>query len=184
MKLLPLLLLSLAAIVVPARAADLQNPATASILDIFHVLCDHQIVFVEGSRAQLIDPKHGAIIDTANGYIDVSGDGAQMHYTLALFRKPDRSPIVALTAIYDIQANEKIHLYAFDSQGRPKEVTAQAWPLKIAPGGAKDTAPHFILPRYGRTITVLRQHMDTGAVSACLGRVAWVKDRFIVEPTP
>lgn len=182
MKLLALLLAI--ATLVPARAAELKHPETASILDIFHVLCDHQIVFVEGSRADLIDPKNGAIVDTTNGYLDVRGDGAQLHYTLALFRRPDRSPVVAVTYMYDIQANEKIRLYAFDSKGRPEDITVQAWPLKIPPNDEKDYAPHFILPRYGRTITVLCQHMDTGAVSAHLGSFAWVKDRFIVEPQP
>ncbi|WP_395717624.1 hypothetical protein [Prosthecobacter sp.] len=165
----------------PAPAAT--PPASMSVVDFFHLLCDAKKLHLETpDRASLLSKKNGAVVDVPNGYLRTHGDGAQPTYTLALFRRPDQSPVVAVVDDGADPFFEDLTIFTLDDQGRPVDITKKAWPLKLPKDGVEGPITRYYLPRYGRTITVVVQPADLSPSFAHRASVAWVKDRFIVEP--
>jgi hypothetical protein len=106
----------------PAPAAT--PPASMSVVDFFHLLCDAKKLHLETpDRAWLLSKKNGAVVDVPNGYLRTHGDGAQPTYTLALFRRPDQSPVVAVVDDGADPFFEDLTIFTLDDQGRPVEIT-------------------------------------------------------------
>lgn len=101
----------------------------------------------EGRRALL--KQGGTVIDIPNGYIRSNGDGAQMNLEVCLFRKPDRSYVVAVSNDgRDEGGGETLfHLLVYRN-GKWSNVTRSLLPVRVS------DALIYKLPRYGRTIRV------------------------------
>lgn len=174
------MLLLVLATLAPAVAAA---PTSLSIVDFFHLLCDaKKLDLITPDRSGLLDPKKGAIIDLQNGYLRTHGDGGQATYTLALFRRPDQSPVVVIVDHGADPFFEDLKIYTFDAQGKPVHITKKAWPLKLPKDGTNGPITRYHLPRYGRTIVVVTQPADLSDVFHYQASVAWIKDRFVIEP--
>lgn len=106
-------------------------------MDFFHLLCDtEKINLIITDRASLLDTKKGAIIDLPNGYLHTHGDGAQPAYTLALFRRPDQSPVFVIVDHGPDPYFEDLKVYTLDPMGKPTDITNKAWPLKRPKDGS------------------------------------------------
>lgn len=167
----------------PLAQAHAAAPSSVSVVDFFHLLCDaRKLDLIISDRSWLLDPKKGAIIDLPNGYLRTHGDGGQATYTLALFRRPDQSPVVVIIDNHADPFFEELQVYTLDSKGRPVDVTKKLWPLKLPKDGANGPITRYHLPRYGRTIAVVTQPADLSDVFHFQASVAWNKDRFVIEP--
>ncbi len=89
-----------------------------------------------------------ALIDVRNGYMEVSGDGAQQSMTVCLFRCPNGSYVVAI-GDYDREVFEPyLDFYRYERR-RLRKVTRGIFPVRYNPKW------DYVLPRYGRTIHVM-----------------------------
>jgi hypothetical protein len=105
--------------------------------------------YFEIDRRSLLDPKYGAIVDIKNGYLRTWHDGAQVQLNVCLFRRPDRSYLVAVSGNYgDLSASWAPFLcfYVYQS-GHLVDVTKATQPAGF------DENLEYDLPRYGTTIT-------------------------------
>jgi hypothetical protein len=84
------------------------------------------------------------IEDTANGYMKGSCDGAQSCFTMALFKRPNGTYIVAINKLFEM--GEETHFLEYSS-GKWKDIG-----LKIIPEYSKEKT--YELPRKGTTIEV------------------------------
>jgi len=110
----------------------------------------------------LKQPGSGSI-DTVNGYMSCTGDGAQTEFELALFRFTDGRPLLAMST-GELEGRNSMFLtfYELGKDNRMHGVSRKIFP--IADGGTHQ----FILPKTGRTITV--KNAETGKV---LSRFEW-----------
>lgn len=160
---------------------------------------DHQasVVKSEPERASIVDyylllPKdtfetparqwlHNAKVDKENGYMDVSGDGAQPSFQAALFRYRDGRPLLAVCQ-GELEGDDSMTLnfYELGKDGKMGSVQRKIFPVGDAwSNGTEDPQPqnwYFELPRHGRTIVV--RNLKTKNV---LHRVTWNGERFIEE---
>ena len=96
----------------------------------------------------LKQPGSGSI-DTANGYMSCTGDGAQPEFEVALFRFTDGRPLLAMST-GELEGRDSMFLvfYELGTDNRMHKASRRIFP--IADGGNRQ----FILPKEGRTITV------------------------------
>ena len=96
----------------------------------------------------LKQPGSGSI-DTANGYMSCTGDGAQPEFQVALFRFTDGRPLLAMST-GELEGRDSMFLsfYELGKDNRMHEASR-----KILPIGNSDNR-QFILPKKGRIITV------------------------------
>ncbi len=108
--------------------------------------------FTEGSPAELLKiikrGEDGSVLDTKNGYMRLSGDGAQVSLQVALFRFADKSPLLAV-AWGNLEEPDFTHVTFFRERGGRMEKADRS----ILP--AIDSGSHrFELPRLGRTVII------------------------------
>jgi hypothetical protein len=122
-----------------------------------------------------------AEIDKQNGYMNVSGDGAQPSFQVALFRYRDGRPLVAVCS-GELEGDDSVALefYELGADG-----TMHKAPRKIFPIGdqwssgdynAKYQDFRFELPRRGRTILV-----RSAKSKKVLHNVTWNGEKFLKE---
>jgi hypothetical protein len=99
-----------------------------SIIDYFLLLPDKTL------ETAPRDWLHNATIDKENGYMSVSGDGAQPSFEVALFRYRDRRPLLALCE-GELEGDNSVSLnfYELGSDGKmrsaPRNISQLATPL-------------------------------------------------------
>lgn len=110
----------------------------------------------------LKQPGSGSI-DTANGYMSCTGDGAQPEFELALFRFTDGRPLLAMST-GELEGRDSMFLvfYELGTDNRMHKASRKIFP--IADGDNRQ----FILPKKGWTITV--KNAQTAKV---LSRFEW-----------
>ena len=89
------------------------------------------------------------VIDTANGYISCTGDGAQPEFELTLFRFTDGRPLLAMST-GELEGKDSMFLtfYELGKDNRMHAALRKIFP--ISDGGYRQ----FMLPKNGRIITV------------------------------
>jgi hypothetical protein len=89
-----------------------------------------------------------SVIDTGHGYLHMAGDGAQQAVTVCLFKRPDRTYLVA-AGDNEREVFDPILDFYGERQGRLQEFSRDAvLPVRY------DSDLNYRLPRYGRTIRV------------------------------
>lgn len=120
-------------------------------------------------------------IDTANGFMTFTGAGRSTTHTVALFRRPDGSPLIAVTH-YGLRVDERrpfarpteiAELYFLSHDGaRWRDVTRSTLPLPF------NRQHRYLLPRRGTTVGVYSEgdHKEYDLV--------WSRGRFTVRRPP
>jgi hypothetical protein len=124
---------------------------------------------------------HNANVDKENGYMDVSGDGAQPSFEVALFRCRDGRPLLAVCS-GQLEGDDRVSLEFFElgADGKMQKVPRKIFPIgdqwSSEEDGKKYEDFRFDLPRHGRTVLV--RH---GKTKKILHRVTWNGEKFVEE---
>ncbi len=122
-----------------------------TVLDYFRLLPMDAGIFEAEKRESLIGKHFPHIIDLKNDYMQVTGDGAQPSFQIAVFRYRGRDLVAVSSVIggpdyfFDLRRYEN---------GKWKKVTAAVSPLV----SSEDSDLHFVLPWHGTTIQVFRRN--------------------------
>jgi hypothetical protein len=125
---------------------------------------------------------HNAKVDKENGYMDVSGDGAQPSFQVALFRYRDGRPLLAVCQ-GELEGDDSLILQFFEmgADGKMHKAPRSIFPIGDALVLTKDEQLEyegwqFQLPRHGRTIVVhkLKNHK-------VLHKFTWNGEAFVEE---
>ena len=108
------------------------------------------------------------VIDTANGYLSCTGDGAQPPFQVALFRFSDGRPLLAVCS-GELEAEDSLFLVFYELYRDNQMRVASRKIFPIQDGGNRQ----FILPKQGRIVTV--KNVKTGKV---LYRYEWNGSTF------
>jgi hypothetical protein len=147
-----------------------------TIVDYFLLLPDK--TFETPARDWL---NNATVLDKENGYMSVSGDGAQPSFEVALFRYRDGRPLLAICS-GELEGDDRVSLEFFELGANGKMHKA---PRKIFPicdswsSGDYDKKYEdfrFELPRHGRTVLI-----RSTKTKKILHKVTWGDDRFIEE---
>jgi len=163
---------------------DRQNPPTivkaeaepVSIVDYFLLLPDNTL---ETAPREWLH--NATVLDKENGYMSISGDGAQPSFQVALFRYRDGRPLLALCS-GELEGNDSVTLsfYELGPDGKMQAVPRKILPIGDAwSNGTDEPQPqnwYFELPRHGRTVVVRR--LKTKKVLHC---ATWNGEKFIQE---
>jgi hypothetical protein len=163
------LFLILTTVVVPFATAA-QSPSTGhprTVVDYYMLLPDK---YFEANRDQrlhwMLDPKRGAIVDIANGYLYAPGDGAQTDIYTCIFKRSNGEYLVA------VGYNDKdgvfetfLDFFVYD-QGHLRNVTKTVLPVRFNKG------LYYNLPRRGTKIVV------TNTSGKRLYDLVWTGDLF------
>ncbi len=135
----------LAAIAPMARAAPANRKATV-LASAFMSLPSSIVDYPLDERSRLLDPGNGRLIadDAANGYLAVSGDGANPGFILALFRRAAAGPVIAVQR-YDEATSHTAFLFKDERRWEDRS-------RELVPGYSPDAA--YELPRTGATVLV------------------------------
>ncbi|HEX6566603.1 MAG TPA: hypothetical protein VF020_20095 [Chthoniobacterales bacterium] len=89
------------------------------------------------------------VIDTANGYMSCTGDGAQPEFEVALFRFSDGRPLLAMsTGELEGKNSTYLTLYELGKDNRMHKASRKIFPIDDGDNW------QFILPKTGRRIVV------------------------------
>ena len=126
------------------------SAATKNVEECFLGIPDQ--TFTEGDPAELLEiikrGDDGSILNAKNGYMRLSGDGAQVSLQIALFRFVDKTPLLVI-AWGNLEEPDFTHLSFF------RESNGKMIPEPRAILSVGDSEKHrFELPRFGRTILV------------------------------
>jgi hypothetical protein len=155
------------------RAKTRKVAAPRTVVDYYLLLPRERQYFEWETREDLlriITPASGGLTDIRNGYLETMGDGAQAQTTVCLFKRPDRTYVVAVSAnrASDGDWEPWLDFYLYKN-GRMVDVTEATLPMRVG------KRLGFVLPRYGTTIKVINES----------GRKvydwAWVGGRFRVR---
>jgi hypothetical protein len=152
------------------------DPETMSIVDYYLLL--PKDTFEAPPRAWL---GNAQVFDRQNGYISISGDGAQPSFQVALFRYRDGRPLLALCS-GELEGDDSVTLDFFElgADGRMSKSPQQIFPIADAwSNGTDEPQPqswYFELPRHGRTVLV--HSLKTKKI---LHRVTWNGEKFAEE---
>lgn len=121
-------------------------------------------------------------VDKENGYMNVSGDGAQPSFEVALFRYRDGRPLLAVCE-GELEGDDRviINFYRLGSDGKMEKASRRIFPIEDRwSGGADEPDPsrnwYFELPRHGRTVLV--RNLKTKKI---LHKVTWNGEKFVEE---
>src|SRR5438105_12979720 len=124
---------------------------------------------------------NASVVDKQNGYISISGDGAQPSFEVALFRYRDGRPLLAICE-GELEGNDSVTLEfsALGADGRMQKVSRKIFPIGDQWGSGEYDSKYkdcrFELPRRGRTVLVRSQ--KSGKI---LHRVSWNGEKFVEE---
>jgi hypothetical protein len=128
-------------------------------------------------------PRHwlqnATVIDKQNGYLSISGDGAQPSFQAALFRYRDGRPLLALCeGELEGDDSKTLEFFELGADGRMNKVSRKIFPVGDAwSEGSDEPQPqswYFELPRHDRTVLV--RSLKTKII---LHRVTWNGERFV-----
>ena len=155
------------------RAADEKK---MTIVDYYLLLPDK--TFETPARDWL---NNATVIDKQNGYMSITGDGAQPSFEVALFRYRDGRPLPAICE-GELEGDDSVTLnfYELGKDGKMRTAPREIFPIGDAwSRGGDDPQPqswYFELPRRGRTVLV--RSLKTKKI---LHKVTWDGERFIEE---
>jgi hypothetical protein len=123
------------------------------------------------------------VIDKQNGYISITGDGAQPSFQVALFRyrDPARAGLLALCS-GELEGDDSVTLDFFElgADGEMHKVSRRVFPIGDRWGSGEYESKYedlqFELPRRGRTILVRSQ--KSGKV---LRKFTWNGEKFVEQ---
>src|SRR5437870_5414589 len=124
---------------------------------------------------------NASVIDKQNGYISISGDGAQPSFDVALFRYRDGRPLLAICS-GELEGDDSVALEFFELGPDGKMHKS---PRKIFPIGDQWSSGEydkkyedfrFELPRHGRTVLV-----RSAKSKKVLHKVTWNGEKFVAE---
>ncbi len=144
----------------PKKAAV--KTARRSVLDYFRLLPN---MSESGDRESLIGKNSPHLIDNGNDYMQVTGDGAQPSFQIAVFRYRGRD-LVAVSSVIG-GPDYFFDLWRYERK-KWKNVTSSV-------ALAENSSLHFVLPRRGTTIKVFRRN---GTLAA---QLLWKNGRFDVQ---
>jgi hypothetical protein len=122
--------------------------------------------------------QNAKVIDKQNGYISVTGDGAQSSFEVARFRYRDGRPLLAICE-GELEGDDSVTLnfYELGPNGKMHTVLRKIFPIGDGWGkGGDEPQPqswYFELPRHGRTVLV--RGLKTKKI---LRRVTWNGEKF------
>jgi hypothetical protein len=103
-------------------------------------------------RLESIQESAGGILDIKNGYLYAKGDGAQPDLSVCVFKRPDKTYLVAVShSDADYVFDPFLDFYAYEN-GRLRDVTKATLPVAIR------SELLYELPRFGTTIHVTRRN--------------------------
>jgi hypothetical protein len=148
-----------------AVAAPTKSVAKAhrTVTDYFSLLPSRY--FEVKNRHMLLQKSFLPIIDLKNDYMQTTGDGAQPHLEIAVFRYRGRDT-VAVTSYSEMDYS--FDLWRYENR-KWRNVTDDLSPM-ISKGDL-----HFVLPRYGTTIKVFQTN------GTHLANLYWEKGQFSAE---
>ncbi len=173
MKRLPVFVLVAAALSFSLRAA---NERKMTVVDYYLLLPEKTFEAPPGSWLQ-----NATVIDRQNGYMNVTGDGAQPNFEVALFRYRDGRPLLAICQ-GELEGDDRVGLSFFElgSNGKMQEVSRKIFPIGDAWSSGdydkKYQDLRFELPRRGRTVLV--RSMKNKRI---LRRVTWNGEKFVEQ---
>lgn len=114
--------------------------------------------------------------DNTNGFMKGGCDGAQSCFSLALFKRPDKTYILGLHTTYEAGENSYFLEY---KKGKWRDVSKQIVPNY-------DAMKIYELPHYGTIITVYQKKLMAGETEFFergkhLYNLAWARDKFIIQ---
>jgi hypothetical protein len=123
------------------------------------------------------------VIDKQNGYISITGDGAQPSFQVALFRyrDPARAGLLALCS-GELEGDDSVTLDFFElgADGKMHKTSRRVFPIGDRWSSGEYESKYkdfqFDLPRHGRTILV-RSH-KSGKV---LRKFTWNGEKFVEQ---
>lgn len=144
------------------------NPHT--VLDYYRLLPNKYFEASEEERIKwMLDPRRGAIVDVKNGYLYAPGDGAQTCIYVCLFKKSDKSYLIAVkTHPPDTDEDTYLDFYVLKS-GKLLDVTKTVLPVPV------NEELKYELPRYGTTIRVRNK------AGRRIYDLLWASDRFTLK---
>ncbi len=124
---------------------------------------------------------HAQVVDKQNGYISITGDGAQPSFQVALFRYRDGRALLVLCS-GELEGDDLVTLEFFElgTDGKMHKAPRKVFPIgdRWSSGeyDSKYEDLQFELPRRGRTILVRKQ---TGG--KVLRKFTWNGEKFAEE---
>ena|SRR5437868_12082761 len=125
--------------------------------------------------------KNAKVLDRQNGYLSVTGDGAQPSFEVALFRYRNGRPLLAICE-GELEGEDSMTLsfYELGRDGKMHAAPRTIFPVEDAwSKGGDQPQPqswYFELPRRGRTVLV--RNLKTKKV---VRRVIWNGEKFVEE---
>jgi len=166
-----LLAITAVGVVLGGRAVAVSKArAPRTVVEYYMLLPDQY--FETSNRKHLLDARYGGIVDVKNGYLHAWGDGAQAEMDVCLFKRPDRSYLVAVNQNHasDGVWEPSPEFYAY-RHGHLVDVTRATLPRRFS----KNLG--YKLPRYGTMIGVINEAGKT------IYHLVWAKGRFRVKRT-
>jgi len=132
-------------------------------------------------------PRHwihnATVVDKKNGYMSVSGDGAQPSFDVALFRYRDGRPLLAVCQA-DLESDDSrcvsMEFFELGVDGKMQKTDRKIFPVRDQWDSGEQNKKYedfrFILPRQGRTVLV-----RSAKTKEILHKVTWNGERFIEE---
>jgi hypothetical protein len=173
MKRLSILVAIISALSLSLRAADEKK---MTIVDYYLLLPDK--TFETPARNWL---NNASVIDKQNGYMSVSGDGAQPSFEVALFRYRDGRPLLAICS-GELEGDDSVALEFFElgADGKMHKASRRMFPIGDQWSSGEYDKKYedfrFELPRHGRTILV-----RSAKSKKVLHKVTWTGEKFVVE---
>ena len=173
MKRLSIFVAIISTLFLSVRAADEKK---MTVVDYYLLLPDK--TFETPARNWL---NNASVIDKQNGYISISGDGAQPSFDVALFRYRDGRPLLAICS-GELEGDDSVALEFFELGPDAKMHKASR---KIFPIGDRWSSGEydkryedfrFELPRRGRTVLV-----RSAKTKKILHKVTWNGEKFVAE---
>ena len=157
----------------PLRAADEKK---MTIVDYYLLLPEK--TFETPARDWL---NNATVVDKENGYMRVTGDGAQPSFEVALFRYRNGRPLLAICE-GELEGDDRVTLsfYELGANGKMHSVSRKIFPVGDQwSSGESDTRYkdfRLELPRHGRTVLV-----HSAKTKKILHKVTWNGEKFIEE---
>jgi hypothetical protein len=132
-------------------------------------------------------PRHwignATVMDKKNGYMSVSGDGAQPSFEVGLFRYRDGRPLLALCQA-ELESDDprcvSVEFFDLGADGKMQKLDRKIFPVRDQWDSGEQNKKYedfrFILPRQGRTVLV-----RSAKTKKILHKVTWNGERFIEE---
>ena len=157
----------------PVRAADEKK---MTIVDYYLLLPDK--TFETPARDWL---NNATVVDKENGYMRVTGDGAQPSFEVALFRYRNGRPLLAVCE-GELEGDDQVALnfYELGANGKMHTVSRKIFPIGDQWSSGEPDKKYedfrFELPRKGRTVLV-----RNAKTKKILHKVTWNSEKFVVE---